>query len=120
MYSLTFPSMSTNTTLYQAPIRTQALNVTYTQPREQSNNQTYRTIYDLLEQELTTTKDANPHTDVVPMNDDARKDLTFSNDTNVETQEGIGSEPSTSSDPVARLRASIPKELLNKYNISLE
>ena len=120
MYSLTFPSMSTSTTLYQAPIRTQEMNLAYTQPREKSNNDTYQTIYDLLEQEHTTTKDSNPHTDVVPMNDDARKDLTFSNDTNVETQEGLGSEPSTSSDPVARLRASIPKELLNKYNISLE
>ena len=54
MYSLTFPSMSTNTTLYQAPIRTQELNVTYTQPREKSNNQSYQTIYDLLEQEFTT------------------------------------------------------------------
>ena len=123
MYSLRIPSTNGFNFLYSKPTRILDPSYTNNNIRNVQENK-YETLRDLVKnEELKTTKERETiYKDEAIVEDNARDEIAFNLMGNNEIISGNGETTMTnkiSDDPVARLRASISKETIQKYNIPL-
>ena len=123
MYSLRIPSNNGFNFLYSKPTR--VLDPSYTNINTHNVQENkYETLRDLVkDEELKTIKERETiYKDGENVEDNARDEIAFNLMGNNEIVNGSGENTITnkiSDDPVARLRASISKETIQKYNIPL-
>ena len=123
MYSLRIPRNNGFNFLYSKPTRVLDPSYTNNNIRNVQENK-YETLRDLVKnEELKTTKERETiYKDEAIVEDNARDEIAFNLMGNNEIISGNGETTMTnkiSDDPVARLRASISKETIQKYNIPL-